>query len=75
MKSHTRHILTTSIVLGVLAVGAGVFIWSGLYNIGADDPHWMPVRDRHSHWMQPLTRHQSALWRCLRANRPVTHFH
>ena len=44
MKSHTRHILTTSIVLGVLAVGAGVFIWSGLYNIGADDPHWMPTR-------------------------------
>ena len=44
MKSHTRHILTASIVLGVLAVGAGVFIWSGLYNIGADDPHWMPTR-------------------------------
>jgi mono/diheme cytochrome c family protein len=44
MKSHTRHILTTSIVLGVLAVGAGIFIWSGLYNIGADDPHWMPTR-------------------------------
>jgi mono/diheme cytochrome c family protein len=44
MRSHTRHILTTSIVLGVLAVGAGVFIWSGLYNIGADDPHWMPTR-------------------------------
>ena len=44
MKSHTRHIVTTVVVLGVLAVGAAIFAWSGLYNIGADDPHWAPTR-------------------------------
>jgi mono/diheme cytochrome c family protein len=44
MKLHNRHIVTSSIVLGVLAIGAGIFIWSGLYNIGADDPHWTPTR-------------------------------
>jgi mono/diheme cytochrome c family protein len=44
MRSHTRHIVTTGVVLGVLAIGAGIFIWSGLYNIGADEPHWMPTR-------------------------------
>jgi mono/diheme cytochrome c family protein len=31
-------------VLGVLVIGAGIFTWSGLYNIGADEPHWMPTR-------------------------------
>lgn len=44
VKAHSRHLLTVGIVLGVLAVGAGAFIYSGLYNIGADDPHWMPTR-------------------------------
>ncbi len=44
MKSHTRHIMTTVVVLGVLAIGATIFAWSGLYNIGADDPHWAPTR-------------------------------
>lgn len=43
MKSHTRHIIVTSAVLGALAIGAGVFAWSGLYNIGADDAHTRPV--------------------------------
>lgn len=40
----TRHSLIT---VGVLAVVSlliiGVFIWSGLYNIGADDAHTKPV--------------------------------
>jgi len=30
-------------ILGLLllvAVGAGAFVWSGAYNIAADDPHW-----------------------------------
>ncbi len=40
MKTHTRHIVTTTVVLAVLAIGAAIFIWSGTYNIGADDPHW-----------------------------------
>ena len=43
MKSHTRHIIVTSAVLGALAIGAGMFAWSGLYNIGADDAHTRPV--------------------------------
>ncbi len=43
MNPHTRHVVTASVVLGILAVGAGAFIWSGMYNIGADEPHWMPT--------------------------------
>lgn len=43
MKSHTRHIIVTGAVLGALALGAGVFAWSGIYNIGADDAHTRPV--------------------------------
>ncbi len=43
MKSHTRHILVTSAVLGAIAIGAGVFAWTGIYNIGADDAHTKPV--------------------------------
>lgn len=40
MKSLTRHVAATLIVLGVLVVGAAIFVWSGIYNIGADNPHW-----------------------------------
>ncbi|MEO6155437.1 MAG: cytochrome c [Thermomonas sp.] len=43
MKSHTRHIIVTSAVLGAIAVTAGVFAWTGIYNIGADDAHTKPV--------------------------------
>ncbi len=43
MKTHMRHLTTTGVVLGALAIGAGIFIWSGMYNIGADEPHWMPT--------------------------------
>ena len=39
MKAPARHLTTVVIVLVLLAIGAGVFAWSGLYNIGADDPH------------------------------------
>ncbi len=28
------------LVLVVVVAGAGVYIWSGAYNIAADDPHW-----------------------------------
>ncbi|MEX0735265.1 MAG: cytochrome c [Steroidobacteraceae bacterium] len=28
------------LVLVLIVAGAGVFIWSGVYNIAADDPHW-----------------------------------
>jgi mono/diheme cytochrome c family protein len=32
-------------LLVLVAVGAGAFIWSGAYNIAADDPHW-PLTER-----------------------------
>ncbi|MCJ0824801.1 c-type cytochrome [Luteimonas sp. 50] len=44
MKNHQRHLLAAGIAIGVLAIGIGGFVWSGLYNIGADDPHWAPTR-------------------------------
>lgn len=40
MKSHTRHIVTVTLVLAVLAIGLGIFVWSGVYNIAADDKHY-----------------------------------
>ena len=40
----TRHSLATIAVLAVASLlSIGVFIWSGLYNIGADDTHTRPV--------------------------------
>ncbi len=40
----TRHSMITVVVLAFAALlGAGIFIWSGLYNIGADDVHTKPV--------------------------------
>jgi mono/diheme cytochrome c family protein len=57
MKKHIKHhSITVSVTLGLLALGTGLFIYSGLYNIGADDPHTKPVftvlqtlRDRSIH--------------------------
>jgi mono/diheme cytochrome c family protein len=44
MKKHIKHhSITVAVVLGVLAVGTGAFVYSGLYNIGADDHHTKPV--------------------------------
>ncbi len=44
MKTHIKHhSITVIAVLVVLAVAAGIFIYSGLYNIGADDHHTKPV--------------------------------
>jgi mono/diheme cytochrome c family protein len=44
MKKHIKHhSITVVAVLAILAAGAGVFVYSGLYNIGADDPHTKPV--------------------------------
>lgn len=36
MKQHAKHGITVTVVLAVLAVGASLFIWSGMYNIDAD---------------------------------------
>src|SRR3546814_12941507 len=41
VKRKTLFILVGLSVIAVLAVAG--FIWSGLYNIGADDPHTGPV--------------------------------
>jgi hypothetical protein len=56
MKKPTTPVITIAATLGVLAIGAGAFAWSGLYNIGADDHHTRPVfaflqtlRDRSIH--------------------------
>ena len=40
----TRHSLITIAVLALACLlAAGVFVWSGIYNIGADDAHTKPV--------------------------------
>ncbi len=40
----TRHSLLTVLVLALVgALAAGLFIWFGIYNIGADDSHTRPV--------------------------------
>jgi len=44
MQPLRRSLLTIALVLGAQAIGAGAFVWSGAYNIGADDPHWAPTR-------------------------------
>jgi ketosteroid isomerase-like protein len=56
MKKHTEHVIVTTAVLAAIAIGVGIFAWSGLYNIGADDHHYKPtlkfltmVRDRSIH--------------------------
>ncbi|MEO7050259.1 MAG: c-type cytochrome [Rhodanobacter sp.] len=57
MKKYIKHhSITVVVTLGVLALGAGAFVYSGIYNIGADDHHTKPVftvlqtlRDRSIH--------------------------
>ena len=43
MQQPAKYLITVLITLGVLALGAGAFVCSGLYNIGADDHHTKPV--------------------------------
>ena len=44
MKLHIkRHSLRFAVVLAILAAGAGGFVYSGIYDIGADDHHTRPV--------------------------------
>jgi mono/diheme cytochrome c family protein len=38
-----HHIIALVSLSSIFAVGAGVFVYSGLYNIGADDHHTKPV--------------------------------
>jgi mono/diheme cytochrome c family protein len=39
MKFQARKLTTVFVTLITLAAAAGAFVWSGLYNIGADHPH------------------------------------
>lgn len=44
MKPVIKHVVLTSAVLFTGAIAAAaVFVWSGIYNIAADDPHTAPV--------------------------------
>lgn len=41
MTTRTRHVLATVAILVLLVIAAtAAFVWSGAYNMGADDPHW-----------------------------------
>lgn len=43
MKKVAERALVVAATLAVLGVGACIYIWSGLYDIGADAPHWKPT--------------------------------
>ncbi len=43
MKQPMKYLITAGAALIVLVLGGGAFIWSGLYNVGADDTHTKPV--------------------------------
>ena len=56
MKRFMEHLLVAAIVLALLVIGLGAAVYSGLYDIGADDHHWpltyaflQSVRDRSIH--------------------------
>jgi mono/diheme cytochrome c family protein len=57
MKQHIKHhSITVAVVLAILVLGAGLFIFSGVYDLGADVHHSAPVlalmqtfRDRSIH--------------------------
>ena len=38
-----QSLLTLGILAGIGVVAAAGFVWSGVYNVGADDPHTRPV--------------------------------
>ncbi len=44
MRSTNRFLSAIVIVVVVLLVAAGIFVWSGLYDIGADAPHATATR-------------------------------
>ena len=56
VKKTTEYLIVIIVLAVVILAGAGAYIWSGLYNIGADEPHWsvtynamQAVRDRSIH--------------------------
>jgi mono/diheme cytochrome c family protein len=43
VKRHVRYITTVVVLLIVIVAGLGFFVYSGIYNIGADAHHTKPV--------------------------------
>lgn len=43
MKKTSEYLIVMVVLAVVIAVGLGVFVYSGIYNIGADDHHAKPV--------------------------------
>lgn len=43
MKKTTEYLIVIVVLAAVIAIGLGVFVYSGIYNIGADDHHTKPV--------------------------------
>jgi mono/diheme cytochrome c family protein len=40
MKKTTEYLIVIIALAVVIAIGTAAWVWSGLYNIGADDHHW-----------------------------------
>jgi mono/diheme cytochrome c family protein len=43
MKTKRKMLLVASVLVGLGAIGAAVAVYSGVYNVAADDPHTRPV--------------------------------
>lgn len=43
MKQPMKYVITAVAALTVVVLGGSAFLWSGLYNVGADDMHTKPV--------------------------------
>ncbi|MDR3392967.1 MAG: cytochrome c [Sulfuriferula sp.] len=55
-------IKTVLATLLILALGAGAFVWSGIYNPGADSPHWkLTYAVMESARTRSIERHAAAL--------------
>ena len=58
MKHFTTIITTTAALVVIGVVGVGAFVYSGIYNIGADDHHTRPV-----YALMQTLRERSIAWR------------
>jgi mono/diheme cytochrome c family protein len=43
MTAFRKTVATATLVIGIAAIGGAAFVYSGFYNVGADDPHTRPV--------------------------------
>lgn len=41
MKRYAEHLLAIIAAVVVIVIGLAAYAWSGFYNVGADDPHWV----------------------------------